>query len=186
MDNHLEPFKFKDSQSFELWLKNNLDHRGIFLLFDKTKKTTLSPNEALDIALCYGWIDGVMKRIDDVYYIKYFAKRSPKSIWSTKNKNRVEELIKLGFVTIHGTKAIEIAKSNGQWDKADLPANDFSLDGFVELLEPFEIAYHNYIHMSLSTQKIFAYHYFDAKKEETRQRRLTWIIDRLNQNQGPM
>jgi len=182
----LSPFKFESSQSFEDWLKNNLDHSGIFLLFDKTKKTTLSPSEALDVALCYGWIDGVMKRMDEMYYIKYFAKRSPKSIWSTKNKNRVEELIKLGLMTIHGMKAIEIAKSNGQWDKADLPADDFSIDGFIKLLKPFEVAYSNYIKMSFSIQKVFAHHYFDAKKEETRQRRLLWIIDRLNQNLGPM
>ncbi len=62
-------FEFKNQENFETWLKENLDHEGIWIIFDKTKTTSsLTPEEALDIALCYGWIDGLIKRIVDQFY----------------------------------------------------------------------------------------------------------------------
>ncbi len=77
---------------------------------------TIGANEALEEALCFGWIDGQMKSIDDNKYIKYFSSRRENSKWSEKNKALVEKLEKQGLMTDYGKVKIEEAKKNGQWD----------------------------------------------------------------------
>lgn len=169
--------------SWKLWLSENVNHEGIWIEFDKKKgATTIKPEEALDVALCYGWIDGVMNKVDEEYYIKYFTKRRPKSIWSTKNKTSVERLIQSGEMTEHGLKAIEIAKNNGQWEQADHLPKGFDEKDFLNLLIKYPKAYENYQKMSPSIQKLYLYHYFSAKREETKVKRFEDIIKRLEQN----
>lgn len=180
-------FEFKNQENFETWLKENLDHEGIWIIFDKKRLTSsLTPEEALDIALCYGWIDGLIKRIDDQFYKKYFAKRLPKSIWSSKNKISVSRLIKSGQMKKEGLDAINIAKSNGRWDQSDQNPVDFSVEDFILLLKDDEQADAFYKTLSHSIQKTYALHYYTAKKEETRLRRLEDIKQRLRNHLKPM
>lgn len=180
-------FEFKNQENFETWLKENLDHEGIWIIFDKKRLTSsLTPEEALDIALCYGWIDGLIKRLDDQFYKKYFAKRLPKSIWSTKNKISVARLIKSGQMKKEGLDAINIAKSNGRWDQSDQNPVDFSVEDFILLIKDDEHAYAFYKTLSHSIQKTYALYYYTAKKEETRLRRLVDIKQRLRNHLKPM
>jgi uncharacterized protein YdeI (YjbR/CyaY-like superfamily) len=177
---------FRSQIEFREWLKDNVNHIGVWLIFEKGKDAkTLTPQEALDVALCFGWIDGVIKRIDDFRYIKYFAKRRPHSVWSTKNKKSVEELIKKGEMTILGIQAIELSKQNGRYQQGDQEPIDFSIDDFKKKLQDEHIALSHYEKMSSSVQKIYALQYFTAKKEETRDKRLREIVLRLNQNLKP-
>ncbi len=85
-----------------------------------------------------------------------------------------------------GMLAVELAKKDGRWEKADLAPNDFSLPDFVELLRPNKKALDNYLAMSNSVQKTYAMSYFALKQPESRQRRLAVILDRLEQNLKPM
>ena len=179
---------FYDRREFWNWLdKNHEAHQGIWIRFDKTKTTsTLLAEEALECALCFGWIDSVIKRVDEMFYVKYFAKRTSKSIWSTKNKKTVEKLIKDGVMMPSGLKAIEAAKKDGRWDKADLPPDDFSVEDFKKLIKEHKLAYEHYLEFSPSIQKTYAMSYYTLKKAESRERRLNVVVDRLEKNLKPM
>ena len=188
MKQNPETISFSDKQHFHRWLdSNHVSHPGIWVRFDKTRKvSTMTPEEALDEALCFGWIDGQIQSIDEQFYLKYFAKRSNKSIWSTKNKNSVERLIKEGKMMPLGLTAVELAKKDGRWEKADHDPIDFSVDDFTELLRPNEKALKNYMTMSPSVRKTYAISYYALKKEDSRQRRLQVIMERLEKNLKPM
>jgi len=179
---------FMDKHAFWDWLNVHVDDQeGIWIRFDKFKKTSsLTPKEAVDVALCFGWIDGQLRSEGDQFYIKYFTKRRPQSIWSTVNKTNALRLIKEGLMMKQGFDAIDAAKKDGRWEKADQPPIDFDMEGFKKRIEPHEIAYQNYIKMSSSIQKIYAISYYALKKEESRVHRLDVIIDRLNRNLKPM
>lgn len=181
-------FRFTTQQEWESWLSlHHSQMEGIWLRFDKTLTTsTLTSEQALDVALSYGWIDGLIKRIDDQFYIKYFAKRRKQSIWSTKNKTSVERLIQAGKMKEPGLQAVQDAKNDGRWEKADLPPEDFSLEVFHALIQNNPIAYENFLKMSKSIQKTYAMSYYTLKKEKSRNRRLFVILERLKQNLPPM
>ena len=180
---------FADSQAFREWLSEHcLSNDGVWLLFGKTGgPKTLKADEALEEALCFGWIDGQMQSIDDKTYKKYFAERRTKSKWSEKNKALVEDLEKRGLMTDFGRKKIEEAKKNGQWN-AQKPAaiTDEQIDILAALLEKHEPAYSNFAAMPPSVKKTYARAYFDAKTDAGREKRISWMVDRLNRNLKPM
>lgn len=183
----MNEYFFQSKEAFLYWMKVHFSSEPIWIIFDKRDiKGKLTQEEALDIALCYGWIDGLVHRIDDIYFKKYFSKRRPKSIWSEKNKRSVERLIQEHKMTKHGLKILKIAKQNGSYDKGDQAPADYSIEVFDELIKPFEVAYQNYQWMSTSIKKIYALSYYTAKKDETRQKRLKEIIKRLEKNLKPM
>ncbi|MGL5433921.1 MAG: YdeI/OmpD-associated family protein [Lachnospiraceae bacterium] len=185
-----ETFHFKTRDEFRNWLSNNcLSSNGIWLLFGKTKElVTLKASEALEEALCFGWIDGVMKRIDDESYMKYFAARRKDSKWSQKNKSLVGELEKYGLMTDFGRMKIEEAKKNGQWEKATKPSDitNEQIEMIAELLKENEQAYINFQNMSGSVRKTYARAYLDAKTDDGRMKRLAWMSERLEKNLKPM
>lgn len=184
----MDTLNFKNKEAFWTWLeKNHQMDEGHFLKFDKKLVTsTLKPDEALDVALCFGWIDGILKRIDDQFYIKYFAKRRPKSIWSSKNKASAYRLIKDGLMMPSGMEAVYQAQKDGRWDKADLSPHDFNMDDFEKLLLPYPEAYEQYKMFSSSIRKTYAMSYYVLKKEESRANRLKTIIERLENHLKPM
>lgn len=184
----MEKLIFINKQEFWDWLaKNHASREGRLIQFDKRMKTSsLTYEEALDVALCFGWIDGVTKKIDDQFYTKYFTKRSTKSIWSTKNKNSVARLIKDGFMMPSGMEAVSLAKLDGRWDKADLPPSDFSIEAFENLLIDYPKAYEQYLIFSPSIRKTYAMSYYTLKKDESRINRLQVIIKRLENKLKPM
>lgn len=180
---------FADRQAFRKWLgKYGSKSNGVWLVFSKKKKSvTLSAAEALEEALCYGWIDGKIQSIDDNSYKKYFTRRLPKSNWSVKNKELAQTLIKKGLMTHPGLEAIECAKKNGLWDNAETKIiNDEQIEMFKKIIKPYKIAYTNLMSMSHSVQRTYTGFYLDAKSDKTRQTRLDKIIERLNKNLKPM
>ena len=180
---------FTDRQTFRDWLgKYGIESDGVWLLFGKKGKLgTLSAGEALEEALCHGWIDGQMQSLDDAAYKKYFARRLPKSKWSVKNKELAQVLIERGLMTRPGLEAIERARENGSWDNAKRTLiDDEQIHMFTEIVRPYEPAYDNLLAMSHSVQRTYTGFYFDAKSDKARQSRLEKIIDRLNRNLKPM
>lgn len=180
---------FANRQAFHDWLgKYGTESDGIWLLFSKKGElVTLSANDALEEALCHGWIDGQMQSVDDSTYKKYFARRMPKSKWSVKNKELAQALMDKGLMTQQGLEAIERAKENGLWDNAErIVIDDEQIELFKETIQPYEPAYTNLMAMSHSVQRTYTGFYLDAKSDKTRQARLERIIDRLNRNLKPM
>jgi len=180
---------FTDRQAFREWLgKHGTASDGIWLLFGKKGKfVTLSAADALEEALCHGWIDGQMQSLDDFAYKKYFAQRLPKSKWSDKNKKLAQALMGKGLMTQQGLEAIERAKKNGSWDDAKrILISDEQIEMFKEIVRPYGSAYANLMAMSHSIQRTYTGFYFDAKSDKARHNRLERIVDRLNRNLKPM
>jgi uncharacterized protein YdeI (YjbR/CyaY-like superfamily) len=180
---------FADRQAFREWLgKFGTESEGVWLLFGKNATLhTLTAAEALEEALCHGWIDGQMQAIDGNSYKKYFARRMPKSKWSVKNKELAEALFKKGLIARPGLEAIERARKDGTWDSAErVVIRDEQIEQFRQIIQPHEPAYSNLLAMSHSVQRTYTGFYLDAKSDKTRQSRIEKIIDRLNKNLKPM
>ena len=186
MTEHLQ-FALRDD--FRNWLQDNsTSSDGIWLLFGKAGgPKTIKASEALEEALCFGWIDGQMQSIDDKSYIKYFSIRRKNSKWSEKNKALVEMLEKNGLMTDYGRAKIEEARKNGQWDMQKPPSiTDEQITVLSEILSAYEPAYTNFLAMSLSVKKTYTRAYFDAKTDDGQKKRLSWMVERLNENLKPM
>lgn len=181
--------EFSDRNEFRKWLNDNcLSSDGVWLLFGKAGgPKTIKAAEALEEALCFGWIDGQMQRIDDRSYKKYFSMRRDNSKWSEKNKALVNSLEKRGLMTDHGRRKIEEAKQNGQWNAPkSIEITEEHIDQLSELLKEYEPAFTNFRAMSLSVKKTYTRAYLDAKTDAGREKRIAWIVDRLNKNLKPM
>jgi len=180
---------FATRSDFRTWLNQNAEtSEGVWLVFGKTKEiATLSANDALEEALCFGWIDGQMQSIDETKYHKYFAKRRAKSVWSEKNKKTVGVLREKGIMTGLGEKAVETAMKNGTWDAPkENPITDEQIEAFAEKLAGISPAYENFNAMSPSVRRTYTGRYLSFKTEEARQRDFEKIVDRLNNNLKPM
>ncbi len=180
---------FATREEFRNWLSDNfLSEDGVWLLFGKPGgPKTLKAGEALEEALCFGWIDGQMQRIDEKTYRKYFSMRRENSNWSEKNKALVKELEERGIMTDHGRKKIEEAKQNGQWDAPKPGAvTEDQIAVLSAILAAYEPAYTNFQAMSPSVKKTYTKAYLDAKTDAGRQKRIAWMVDRLNRNLKPM
>ena len=180
---------FSSRKDFRLWLRENAETSdSVWLVFGKTKEVvTLTANDALEEALCFGWIDGQMKNIDNTKYIKYFARRRAKSNWSDKNKKTVESLLEKGLMTELGEKAIADAKRNGAWDAPKRePISEKQVEAFAQKLIGISPAYENFNKMSQSVRLSYTGRYLSFKSEEARLRDFEKIIDRLNNNLKPM
>jgi uncharacterized protein YdeI (YjbR/CyaY-like superfamily) len=180
---------FTDRQAFREWLDQyGTESDGVWLLFcKKGEVVTLSAGDALEEALCHGWIDGQLQSIDGNTYKKYFARRTPKSKWSVKNRELAQTLLKKGLMTRQGSEAIERAMKNGSWSNDErIPVNEEQIQKFKEIIQPYEPAYTNLLNMSHSVQRTYTGFYLDARSDKTRQARLERIIDRLTRNLKPM
>lgn len=181
--------EFADRAAFREWLTQHCtSSAGVWLLFGKSGgPKTIKAGEALEEALCFGWIDGQMQSIDDKTYQKYFSMRREKSKWSEKNKALVKSLEERGLMTDFGRKKIEEAKQNGQWDAPKAMAvTEEQIAMLLSLLQGHEPAFTNFQAMSPSVKKTYTRAYFDAKTDAGRKKRIAWIVDRLNKNLKPM
>lgn len=181
---------FKNRAEFRKWLtKNALADEGVRLIFGKSARVeTIRADEALEEALCFGWIDGQIRRVDDDTYVKYFKQRDIASQWSDKNKGLVQKLESLGLMTDFGRAKVQIARQKGRWTAPKPGAlTDDQVRSFEDMLKPHAIAYANFMKMAPSARKTYAKSYFlGAKTDEGRQKRLAAIIERLELNLKPM
>lgn len=181
-----EPVFFKDRSSWRRWLaKNHSKSSEIWILAFKkhTGVECISYEEALEEAICYGWIDSRLKRIDDERHTWRFAPRKPDSIWSTSNKKRVEKLVKEGKMTDHGMVKIEAAKRGGMWDKAYTPRKPPRMPkDLTDALRQDELAWRNFQAFARSYRHNYIYWVTSAKREETRKKRIEEIVKRARKN----
>ncbi|TPN82055.1 hypothetical protein FJ987_17110 [Mesorhizobium sp. CU2] len=113
--------EFPDAESFHLWLSNN--HAGETEVWIKIHKVgsglaSITPKQAIDVVLCFGWIDAVRKSLDDKSFLQRYTPRGRKSIWSRINIDNVARLVEEGRMTKHGLEQVEAAKADGRWDRA--------------------------------------------------------------------
>ncbi len=167
-------------QSWREWLmENHHNEATVWLIYYKSKSgvPTLSWSDAVEEALCFGWIDSTRKTLDDEKFLQLFSKRKPRSTWSKVNKEKVERLIEEGLMTEAGLKCIAIAKENGSWDILnDVDALIIPND-LLEALNTQPEAMNYYEKLSKSDKKLILYRMVSAKREETRQKRIQQILD---------
>lgn len=122
---------FRSAAEFEKWLSKHHDREDVlWLRFYKkdSGKPTVTYAEALEVVLCWGWIDGLRKAYDEISFLQRYSPRKPKSIWSHINREHVARLIAAGRMTPHGQRHIEAAKADGRWDAAYAPIRSASAD----------------------------------------------------------
>ena len=174
---------------WQAWLDANHESSdGVWLMFAKKASgiTTVNYAEALDVALCFGWIDGHVKRLDDDYYLQKFTPRRKRSRWSLINTEHVARLIEEGRMRPAGQAQIDAAKADGRWDaayaspsRAKVPADlEAELDKSKKAAEKFES-------LSKSARYTIVYAIEEAKRPETRARRIKKYVDLLNAGKGP-
>ena len=112
---------FKDAETFDKWLGKHHDKAAeIWIKIHKVDSglKSITPKEAIDVVLCWGWIDGLRKGFDDKSFLQRYTPRTRKSIWSQINVDNVARLIKEGRMTDHGLKQVDMAKADGRWARA--------------------------------------------------------------------
>jgi uncharacterized protein YdeI (YjbR/CyaY-like superfamily) len=186
--NETEIFYPKNQTEWRKWLQeNHLSKYSVWLVFysKKSKIESITWSEAVDVALCFGWIDSKKISIDKETSHQFFSKRKPQSTWSKINKNKVEKLIEQGLMTETGLKSIEIAQQNGSWTILDeveelIIPNDLELE-FTNKPEAKDF----FLGLSKSVKKILLYWLVSAKTTGTRQKRIAEIIDSAEQSLKP-
>jgi uncharacterized protein YdeI (YjbR/CyaY-like superfamily) len=184
-----EQLLFANRKEFRQWLsKNHHINKGIWLIFSKSDKLkTVKADEALEEALCFGWIDGQIQSVNEEKYLKKFTPRRKGSKWSGRNRDIVNKLIENGKVMKPGMMAVEEAKRSGGWDTPErLPISDSQVEILVKALSGAEPALSNFLKMPPSVRRTYTGFYLDSQKEEVRINRLKKIIERLNANKRPM
>jgi uncharacterized protein YdeI (YjbR/CyaY-like superfamily) len=178
---------FLSQKYWHTWLKDNHNQpQGVWLKHAKKSsgKESVSYQEALEEALCYGWIDSQKQAYDSDYYLQKFTARGPKSIWSKINVAKVESLIKMGKMQPSGLAAINAAKQDGRWDAAyDSPSASMVPEDFQAALEKNPKAKQFFETLNKTNVYAFCWRVQTAKKPETRIARIEKFIDMLNRGE---
>ncbi|MBD2439973.1 YdeI family protein [Nostoc sp. FACHB-110] len=188
-EEQLEFIYASDRNQWREWLgKNHLTSPGIWLVYYKVKsgQPSVRYSEAVQEALCFGWIDSKVKSLDANRYQQIFTPRKPKSVWSKLNKQYIEELIAAGLMTEFGLAKIADAKKDGSWT---------SLDAIEALIVPLDLqqalaanswANLNFAAFSKSTKKNILFWIENAKRPETRLKRIEQTVTSAAQNRNPL
>lgn len=174
---------FESKKKFADWLAKNHDKSaGVWLKIAKKAAgiPTVTYAEALDVALCYGWIDGQRNGFDDRYFLQKFTPRRPKSIWSKINVGHVERLIAGGEMKPAGLKAVEAAKQDGRWDAAYSSQKNISVpEDFQSALNKNKQAKAFFETLTASRRYSFLFRITTAKRSETRGKRIRQYVEML-------
>jgi uncharacterized protein YdeI (YjbR/CyaY-like superfamily) len=181
--------EFAIPKEFEAWLgEHYADPVGIWLKIAKknTGVTTVTYSEALDVALCYGWIDGQVKTYDATYYIQRFTPRRAKSVWSKINTEKVAVLAKAGKMKPSGLAAVKAAKKDGRWERAYSAQSTMKQAAdFLAALDANKKAQAFFETITKTQQFYFYYRIQDAKRPETRKARIEKFVQMLARGEKP-
>jgi uncharacterized protein YdeI (YjbR/CyaY-like superfamily) len=184
----MQTLHFKTSADFRHWLeKNHLESDGLWLrIFKKdSHEISLSYAEALDQALCYGWIDGQKKSFDKLSWLQKFTPRRPKSGWSKINTQHVERLINAGTMAPAGMEAVEAAKADGRWETAYSSSRSASPpEDFLKELSKNKQAEAFFKTLNKANIYSIVYRLETAKKPETREKRMKTILAMMEQGKA--
>lgn len=184
----IETFCPTSQQEWRQWLaENHSSKESIWLIYYKkeTNKQVIGWSEAVDEALCFGWIDSTAKSVDNERFMQFFCKRKPNSVWSKVNKTKVQQLIDKGLMMPSGYKSIEIAKQNGSWTILD-DVEELIIPADLELaLEAQHGAKEFFLGLSKSQRKAILQWLVLAKQAITRQKRIKEIAELASQKLKP-
>jgi uncharacterized protein YdeI (YjbR/CyaY-like superfamily) len=183
------PKHFQNRNEFRKWLeKNHTTQTELWLLFYKvhTNKKSIRYAEAVEEALCFGWIDGIVKRIDDERHAQRYTPRKPRSYWSNVNKERAKRLIEQGKMTEAGLVKIKEAKKSGWWKRAySFEVENIMSSEMKTVLMSDKEAWNNFQNFGKSYQNTYIFYVNYAKREETKKKRIQLVLERAKKNQPP-
>ncbi len=188
MEKEIETFYPRSRQEWREWLQNNHDKKqSVWLIYYKKKANipTVIYSEAVDEALCFGWIDSKAKPLDEHTFMQFFSRRKHNSVWSKVNKEKIERLTKEDLMTKAGYEIIETAKQNGSWtilDEAEALIIPTDLENEFEK-RPNAKAY--FLGLSRSDKRNILQWLVLAKRQETREKRITEIVELAVKKQKP-
>lgn len=176
-------------KDWRAWLrKNHNKKKEIWLIYYKkhTNKPRIPYDDAVEEALCYGWVDSTAKRIDEERFMQRYTPRNKNSLWSEINKKRAEKMMKLRKMTKIGTEKIKIAKKNGKWDNAYTSKKKLDLPPDLKKALIKNKAFENFNNLANTYQNMYISWVIDAKKKETRLRRIKIVVERslINKKAG--
>jgi uncharacterized protein YdeI (YjbR/CyaY-like superfamily) len=178
---------FETKKKWADWLSKGHDKSaGVWLKLAKKDSGigSITYEEALDVALCYGWIDGQKKGFDDQYWLQKFTPRGPKSIWSKINTEKAERLIASGEMQPAGLKAIEAAKVDGRWAQAYESQKNISVpEDFQAALEKNRKAKAFFQTLNSVNRYAILFRIHNAKRAETRSKRIQQFVEMLERNE---
>ena len=181
----LEELYFKTDSEWREWLHDNHDSvNGVYLIFYKIEheNDSMRWEEAVKVALCYGWIDSTVRSLGNGKRRQYFTPRNEKSVWSALNKKYIEELISENLMHESGLKKIEIGKQNGSWSALDDVENGIIPKDLQKAFDKNLKALENYNNFAPSYRKSYLYWLNQAKRKTTRENRIVEIIRLCNAN----
>ena len=184
----LKSFHPKTRNAWRKWLeKNHSASPGIWLIYNKksTGKAKLLYNDAVEEALCFGWIDSTLRPIDDKRFMQRFTPRKPKSGWSGLNKKRIEKMTAEGLMTKAGLEKIEAAKKDGRWESLDHIDAIKLPEDFEKALNSNKKAKTNFENFPQFSKKQFLYHINQAKTVTTRKQRIMLCVKMAAANKKP-
>lgn len=178
----VDEIRARTRRAWRAWLaKHHRTATGVWLVFPKkaTGLATVSYNDAVEEALCFGWIDGLMRPVDETCYKQMFTPRKPASAWARSNKERAARLIEQGLMTEAGRAAIETAKANGSWDTYTAADALTVPPDLRKAIAASARARKHWPEFTDSQRRTFLYWLALAKREDTRVRRIAQIVDML-------
>ncbi len=169
----------------EIGFRRTIPLREVWLMYFKkhTGKPSIPYDDSVEEALCFGWIDGILKRVDDEKCARKFMPRKNRSVWSESNKKRAEKMVREGRMTEVGLAKVEEAKRSGEWFKSHTHPKEFFVPNFIEeALKKNERAHDNFNRLAVSYRRMYISWISSAKREETRKKRVAEAITLLEQN----
>jgi uncharacterized protein YdeI (YjbR/CyaY-like superfamily) len=174
----------KDRKAWRSWLqKYGTKEAAVCLIFYKkgSGKSNISYNDAVEEALCFGWIDSIVQPIDEEKYMQRFTPRKVKSVWSAINKKRVEQMIAQNLMMPAGMEIIDVGKKNGSWTKLDDVERHVIPPELSTLFAKNKKVFRYFESLSKSNQKIWLYRLNSAKLAETKAKRIKELVAAANE-----
>lgn len=178
-------YYFKNDTEFRQWLHtNHTQKEGVYLIFYKIahEKESMRWEEAVKVAICYGWIDSTVKSLGDGKRRQYFCPRKPKSVWSKVNKEHIKNLIATNLMHESGLEKIKAAKKDGSWTALDAVENGIVPPELKLAFEKVPDAFKNFKAFTRGQRKSYLYWLNQAKRPETRQKRISEIVRLSSEN----
>ena len=179
--------EFPDAESFYDWLgKNHQTENEVWIKIHKVDSglQSISAKEAIDVVLCWGWIDAIRKSLDERSFLQRYTKRGRKSVWSKLNVENVDRLIKEGRMTVHGLKEVEAAKADGRWDRAYGSGKDFKIpDDLQQAIDAEPDARAMLARLTEQNRFALAFRMHNIKTDAGRKRKIATFVDMLKRGE---
>ena len=179
--------EFEDATAFYDWLsRNHQQEDEVWIKIHKVSsgRKSITPKEAIDVVLCWGWIDGIRKRFDDESFLQRYTPRRKKSVWSKVNVDNVARLIDEGKMTEHGLREVEAAKADGRWDRAYAGSKDMKIpEDLRAAIESEPLAKATFEGLTAQNRYALAYRVHQMRTDTGRRKKIATFVEMLKRGE---